>query len=271
MLTRIFARLHFFQKAVGVLCLIGLGNILSAQASDRYLNFPDMVRKITPSVVAIATDSPLRSPRVIMRGTGFAVYDGLHIITNAHVLPKNSELKYNEKIAVLIGRGRNPDRRTAEVVLIDKAHDLALLKIDGKRLPILYLGNGGLAPEGTDIAVTGFPIGSVLGLYPVTHRGIVAAVTPIVIPQPTARLLNPEIIRQKHYEVYQLDITAFPGNSGSPLYNIRTGRVEGILNSVAVKGPKENALSKPSGISFAIPVVHLHNMLREAGITKANP
>jgi len=79
------------------------------------------------------------------------------------------------------------------------------------------------------------------------------------------------VVRQSRYDVYQLDITAFPGNSGSPLYNAETGQVEGILNSVTVKGTKENALTKPSGISFAIPVIYLHDLLRDAGLTADRP
>lgn len=259
-----------FQKFIVSLCLFysaAFVNINAHSASfEGRVEFMDIVRKITPSVVAIATYSPLRSPRIVMRGTGFVVYDGLHIITNAHVLPKDIELKHNDKITVLIGRGSNPDSRTAEVIRVDKKHDLALLKLEGEKIPKFTLGSGGLVQEGMEIAITGFPIGSVLGLFPVTHKGIISAVTPVVIPQLNAHYLDAKIIRQSRYEVYQLDITAFPGNSGSPLYNTRTGKVEGILNSVEVKGSKENALTKPSGISFAIPVIHLHNLLQDAGL-----
>ncbi len=255
------------QKYIICFCITIVGGITHTHAHDTNgVELSDIVRKVTPSVVAIATYSPLRSPRVVMRGTGFVVYDGLHIITNAHVIPKDSDLQHNERISVLIGRGRNPDVRTAEVIRIDKTHDLALLKVVGNKIPKLALGLGGMKLEGTEVAVTGFPIGSVLGLFPVTHKGIIAAVTPIVIPQPTARYLDTKIIQQPRYDVYQLDLTAFPGNSGSPMYNINSGKVEGILNSVSVKGAKENALSKPSGISFAIPIIHLHSLLREAGL-----
>lgn len=261
-----FTRMITLNKCI-VCIAIYMAGILNNYAHDvSSIAFPDIVQKITPSVVAVATYSPLRSPRVIMRGTGFVVYDGLHIITNAHVLPKSHLMKHNEKIVVLIGRGRKPDRRLAEIIRVDVAHDLALLRVVGNKIPKLALGTGGLVQEGTEIALTGFPIGSVLGLFPVTHKGIIAAVTPIVIPQPTARFLDAKIINQSRYEVYQLDLTAFPGNSGSPIYNTATGKVEGILNSTSVKGAKENALSKPSGISFAIPVIHLHILLREAGL-----
>ncbi len=36
--------------------------------------------------------------------------------------------------------------------------------------------------EGQVVAFIGFPIGGVLGLSPVTHRGIISAVTPIALP-----------------------------------------------------------------------------------------
>lgn len=254
-------RLQKTLLVAGIFVLLGIFN---GHAGNSSVAFTDVVRKITPSVVAIATDRPLRSPRVIMRGTGFVVYDGLHIVTNAHVLPRDADMNYNEKIIILTGRGRKAERRNAEVVLIDVEHDLALLKVAGNKIAKFNLGTGGLELEGTDVAVTGFPIGSILGLFPVTHKGIISAVTPIVIPQPSARFLGPNVIQQTRYDVYQLDLTAFPGNSGSPLYEASTGRVLGILNSVAVKGVKENALSKPSGISFAIPVIYLHNLLRDA-------
>ena len=65
------------------------------------------------------------------------------------------------------------------------------------------------------------------------------------------------------FVVYQLDIVAYPGNSGSPVYNVETGEVIGVVNSVFVKGTKESALEKPSGISYAIPVKYVHDLLKK--------
>ena len=62
----------------------------------------------------------------------------------------------------------------------------------------------------------------------------------------------------------QLDATAYPGNSGSPLFDPATGRVLGVINSVLVKGNKEAAIEKPSGISYAIPVRYVHELLKKA-------
>ncbi|WP_417318999.1 S1 family peptidase [Emcibacter sp.] len=241
----------------------------SAVAHDSTGDFPKIVKKVTPSVVGIATHNPLGSPQNVLRGTGFAVYDGRYVITNAHVLPDPARMKSRESIIVLVGVGRQPDIRQVEIVETNKQHDLALLRISGAPLPALKLGNGALIDPGTSIAFTGFPIGAVLGLYPVTHRGFVAAITPNVIPQPSARYLDIKIITQSRFEVYQLDATAYPGNSGSPLYDAGSGQVEGVINSVKVKGTKENALKSPSGITFAIPAVYIHEILNEAGLSTA--
>ena len=62
----------------------------------------------------------------------------------------------------------------------------------------------------------------------------------------------------------QLDATAYPGNSGSPVYDPETGDVIGIINMVLVKGTKESALSQPSGITYAVPSRHLQGLLDKA-------
>ena len=65
------------------------------------------------------------------------------------------------------------------------------------------------------------------------------------------------------FRVYQLDATAYPGNSGSPLYDPASGEVLGVMNMVFVKSTKENVLSDPSGISYAIPVEYLQRLLAD--------
>lgn len=65
-------------------------------------------------------------------------------------------------------------------------------------------------------------------------------------------------------KIYQLDATAYPGNSGSPVYDIHSGKVVGIINKVIVKDTKESALSTPSGISYAIPVMFIQQLISRA-------
>jgi S1-C subfamily serine protease len=59
---------------------------------------------------------------------------------------------------------------------------------------------------------------------------------------------------------------AYPGNSGSPLYDGHTGEVIGVINAVFVKSTKENALKDPSGITYAIPAKYVRELLEQAGL-----
>jgi len=230
---------------------------------------PDTIARIKPSIVGIGTVEKTRRPPVELLGTGFAVGDGRHVLTNAHVIPNSLDKDHFEYLAVFSGMGSHARTRQAEVVATDRTHDLAILKISGPPLPPMSLGNDSTVREGQFYAFTGFPIGMILGLYPVTHRGMISCITPIAVPANTTRSLSSEVIaRLQHpYRVYQLDATAYPGNSGSPLYGMASGRVVGIINKVLVQGTKENALRHPSGISFAVPIKYAKALLKRAGIS----
>jgi S1-C subfamily serine protease len=226
---------------------------------------PETIKAVKPAVVAIGSFEKTRSPAVVFSGTGFAVGDGLTIITNAHVINTPLDTAHQETLGVLIGQGDNPEFRVAAVTAVDEEHDLARLKIGGAPLPVLALSNTEQADEGQEVAFTGFPLGSALGYQRATHRGIIAALTPIVRPALGANGLNPQIVaqlRRTPFFVYQLDATAYPGNSGSPMYDPETGQVLGVINMVYVKGMKENAISHPSGISYAIPVQFVREILQ---------
>jgi S1-C subfamily serine protease len=55
----------------------------------------------------------------------------------------------------------------------------------------------------------------------------------------------------------------YPGNSGSPVFDVATGQVVAVINMVLVKGSKESALTHPSGISYAIPVRFVIDLLKD--------
>ena len=228
----------------------------------------DTVDKIKASIVAVGTVQPTRQPPAKFLATGFAVGRGRHILTNAHALPDFLDTQNKETLAIFIGQGQRVETRPARKIASDPHYDLALLEIDGAPLPPLRLGESRPPREGQNVAFTGFPIGVVLGLFPVTHTGIISAISPIAIPLPAARQLDPVTIqrlREEPYDVLQLDATAYPGNSGSPLYEPRTGRVIGVINQVFVKESKETLLERPSGITYAIPIRHAQALLQRAG------
>jgi S1-C subfamily serine protease len=106
----------------------------------------------------------------------------------------------------------------------------------------------------------------VLGLHAATHRATLAAITPIVTPALGSRNLDPRQIvalQRAPFSIFQLDGTAYPGNSGSPVYDPAGGKVWGVVNAVFVKGLKETAISNPSGITYAIPVRYVHELLQQ--------
>ena len=229
----------------------------------------DVVAAIKPSVVAVGTYNPTGNPRFSFRGTGFAVAEGKQVVTNRHVLPGADEVGSNSRLVVALPRGadQQPEVRNAQVVGTDTDHDLALLQIDGPALPALAMPSGELPPEGLDVAMIGFPLGAGLGLSPVTHKGIIAAVTAIAMPSPTARQLDPRTLqrlRQGPFQILQLDATAYPGNSGSPLVNAQTGELVGVINLVLIKGTRESAINTPTGITYAVPARHVLELLQAA-------
>ncbi len=245
--------------------LVWLGWLLAFPGSA---GLPETVARVKPSILAVGTYQRTRAPSAVFRGTGFVVADGLHVLTNAHVLPEKLAAGKGEILAVFFKAEGHDRLRRAKVVAVDRNHDVALLRIGGRPLPALALGDSDRVREGERYAFTGYPIGMVLGLYPVTHRGIVSSITPIAIPAPRAGFLDPKLLRRLNqpYRVFQLDATAYPGNSGSPLYDPETGVVVGIINKVFVKESKENLLSKPSGISYAIPIRYARHLLVRAGL-----
>jgi S1-C subfamily serine protease len=236
-------------------------------APARGADFPQTVAVVKRSVVGVGTFLKTRSPAVRFVGTGFVVGDGLNIITNAHVVP-DLDLENLETLGVVIANGDSVEFRPARLVSSDREHDLAHLTIGGKPLPALQLGEGAEMAEGKELAFTGYPLGMVLGLHAVTHRALLSAITPIVLPSQNSGKLGAAAIVQlqrPQFPIYQLDATAYPGNSGSPVYDPQTGVVYGIINMVFVKGLKETAITNPSGITYAVPAIHARELLQRKG------
>lgn len=225
------------------------------------------VAAVKPSVVGVGTYLKTRSPAINFSGTGFVVEDGLSVITNAHVVPAILDTEKREALGIVISRpGGELEFRAATVAAIDKVHDLAHLRLTGAPLPAIQLGQNSDAAEGMDLAFTGFPLGMVLGLHPATHRAVLSAITPIVMPSLSSRGLDVRMITQLQkapFLIYQLDGTAYPGNSGSPVYQPSSGVVLAVINSTLVKGLKETAITNPSGISYAIPVAYVRDLLQQ--------
>lgn len=242
---------------------LGTSPAHAAAAADP---LPATVVRVKPSVVGVGTLLKTRQPATVFVGTGFVVGDGLSVITNAHVIPERLDVAGMEELGIVVGSGpETVGFRPARLVGLDREHDLAHLRLSGAPLPALALGENDAVAEGQLLAFTGYPLGMRLGLHAATHRATLAAIAPAVRPSLNSRQLDARAIAQLQrnaFGIFQLDGTAYPGNSGSPLYEPDSGVVVGVINMVYLKGLKESAVSDPSGITYAIPVRYVRELLQ---------
>ncbi|GAA4448856.1 hypothetical protein GCM10023170_032350 [Phytohabitans houttuyneae] len=159
-------------------------------------------------------------------GSGFAVDDQGHIITNNHVVEGGGS------VTVVGPDGR---RLPAEVVGRDPGSDIAVLRVDpSSGLRPLALAQPGSTRVGEPVLAVGSP----LGLSGTVTAGIVSALDRQV------RLGSSGARRN----AIQTDASINPGNSGGPLVNAR-GEVVGVNTAIATLEGSGNI-----GIGFAIPI-----------------
>jgi len=264
-----------------VLAALVQSSTVGAQAID----VAAQASEAMPSVVGIIRFVQTDTRPMQLIGTGFAVGDGRFIVTNAHVLdPPASQKKKPKELARFFALVTGPPSLKADggragrvvpkrlpLTLIDRAdaYDLALLKLPENAptlKPLTVAPTDQLEPPGRAIFSIGFPIGGLLGPFPAVSYGVVSAITPSLSPQRSASQLDPSFIRAIRFALYQLDMTVYPGQSGSPLLHAQTGNVLGVINSTKLKGAKEKAISDPSGISYAITSSELRIFLLRNGI-----
>src|SRR5919199_550851 len=156
------------------------------------------------------------------QGSGFIIDGNGIILTNAHVVSGA------DTVTVTLKDGRT---FKGEVRGIDEPSDLAVVKINGKSLPVAPLGNSSELNVG-DWAIA---LGNPLGLDNTVTLGIVSTLN---------RSSSQVGIPDKRLDFIQTDAAINPGNSGGPLLNER-GEVIGINTAIRADA---------QGIGFAIPI-----------------
>jgi S1-C subfamily serine protease len=158
------------------------------------------------------------------QGSGFVLTKDGRIITNYHVIQNAQNVEVTTS-----------DKRTykAQIMLQDKAHDLALLQIDAKNLTPSVLSESSDLQVGQNV----YAIGNPFGLNGTMTTGIISSIRSVQEPQ--GATID---------KALQTDAAINPGNSGGPLLNSR-GEVIGMNTLIATGGAEQN-----SGIGFAIPV-----------------
>lgn len=168
-------------------------------------------------------------------GSGFIISSDGYILTNAHVLAEMKEVSV---------KLTNKKEYPAKVIGADPYTDVALLKIDGKDLPTVKVGDPQTLESGEWVAA----IGSPFGFESSVTVGVVSA---------KGRLLP----NGSYVPFIQTDVAVNPGNSGGPLFSTH-GEVVGINSQIY------SQTGGYMGISFAIPIniaMDISNQLKENG------
>ena len=233
--SRVVALLHNAPKvaADGEHAAVGALDLTTADAAPAYdaeeLNNIAVYKKSLPSVVnimssAVAFDFFYGPVPQQGQGSGFILDKQGHVLTNFHVISNAQQVE-----VTLFDK----HKYKAQVVGVDKSHDLALLLINAPNLVPATLADS----RGLVVGQKVYAIGNPFGLSGTMTRGIISSIRSIRGPQGTPI-----------EDAIQTDAAINPGNSGGPLLNSR-GEVIGINTLIASNGADQS-----SGIGFAIPI-----------------
>ncbi|MBL8737827.1 MAG: trypsin-like peptidase domain-containing protein [Planctomycetes bacterium] len=172
-------------------------------------------------------------------GSGFFITRTGFLVTNYHVIGESSLLTVTTKIG----------EKKARVVAVDKAGDLAILKVEGEFDALPVVGSAGVR-LGDTVGTVGFPNPAVQGFEPKLSKGEIAGLAGIGDDQ----------------SVFQISAPIQPGNSGGALFD-DAGRVVGV---VVAKLRADVALATsgalPENVNYAIKSALLVRLIQSAGV-----
>lgn len=202
--------------------------VLDSPQDRKMFDVPKVVRNARPAVMTIVVlDARGEEVRA---GSGFLVSaDGI-LVTNDHVIR-------NARRAVARAEGGR-EYAVLGVLASDHGNDLAILKLSGRALPFLMLGDSGKMEPGMEVLV----IGSPMGLTGSVTKGMLSAVR----GQPPHLLL-------------QISAAISSGSSGSPVLNDK-GEVIGVAR-MASHDTGNQVLQM---LNFAVPVEYVRDLLVQA-------
>jgi serine protease Do len=160
-------------------------------------------------------------------GTAFVVSADGFLLTCDHVVHNATEVK------VTLGNKTVP----CKVVANDTTHDLAVLQVEQKNLPVLPLADSESVELAEEVRAAGFPLSDVLGSNLKITQGSVAGIS-----------------TKDGSRVFQIDAAVNPGNSGGPLLDSH-GAVIGVVSAQLVG-------FQISKVGFAVPVNYAKALLK---------
>lgn len=255
-----------------VTAVLILGQMATAQA-EALPDFTDLVVQASPAVVNISTRQKMpersvasaqmpdmeglppqlreffernmpkgqRTPKgdrqreIQSLGSGFIISADGYVLTNNHVIDGADEI---------LVRLSDRSELKAKLIGTDPRTDVAVLKIEGKDLPVVKIGNSDKLKVGEWVLA----IGSPFGFDHSVTKGIVSA-------------KGRSLPNDTYVPFIQTDVAINPGNSGGPLFNM-SGEVVGINSQIFTRS------GGFMGLSFAIPIdvaMDVANQLKAGG------
>jgi serine protease Do len=164
-------------------------------------------------------------------GSGFIISPDGFIITNDHVAGNGTD------ITITITGGK---QMKAKLVGTDPASDICLLKVDGKDLPYVTLGNS----DDVVIGEWAIALGNPFGLFEINDKPTVT----VGVISATGMKLG-QLQNRFYRDMIETDAAINGGNSGGPLVN-SSGEVIGMNTLIFTGGQSSTYI----GYGFAIPI-----------------
>jgi S1-C subfamily serine protease len=198
-----------FPRLLPFVFMLAVASVAAAHADE---TLPNLVKRVKPAVVAIATYDA--NGEALMTGSGFFLRPG-QVVTNLHVIRG----AVRAEIKTLEGKGKIfPVNGT---LAVDEEGDLALLSVE---MPVERVARATeLAKDLPDEGETIFVIGNPLKLEGSVSDGIVSAVREV----------------PNSYRIIQITAPISHGNSGSPVFNLK-GQVLGVVTVKVTNGQNIN-------------------------------
>jgi len=199
----------------------------SVDASKSVSKTPAANKKITTD--SLEFDTPVSS------GSGAIVSNEGHVLTAAHVVAHSS------RIEIITALGR----KKATVLQIDKANDLAVLKLEAGIYPALPIVLSNSIRLGQAVATIGFPNVDIQGFSPKVTRGEISSINGVG-DDPRS---------------WQISVPVQTGNSGGPLLD-ENGSLVGVVISTLNVNDARLTGGLPQNVNYAVKGSYAHAMLK---------
>jgi S1-C subfamily serine protease len=178
-----------------------------------------------PEIDGVAPHNGMTGSRPAASGSGFFITDDGFLVTNEHVVKEATQVRLVTSTGVIV----------AKLVKVDAANDIALLKAEGRFLPLPVTSSRSVR-LGSSVVTVGFPNIGLQGCSPKLARGEIAS------------LSGP----QDDPKYFQISTPVQPGNSGGPLVDGH-GNVVGVVSAkldAAIALATSGAL--PENVNYAV-------------------